>query len=265
MHHLLVTAFFFMAALHVIHQAGYVADSYRDKRPEPHGLAGFSRGIDYGLLASSLFVLATFKFTGAPLRLFVPDRSRGPFTTGGRHLVSPGVMGERCPHGRAALLALLLCAAAFLIKRYQVAQQRLDLPKTLHLTLAASLLFIAPVLENLDVAFQGMNTWHSFVYKAHGMTGSATVARFPARGRSLHAVGIGLTAACGVLYLALRGLLLLIDAWPGDVMQQHYFCFYVSVLSAFLIHYYFDHFLFLRIDGVITPSRGVLKRHTDTP
>ena len=24
-----------MAALHVIHQAGYVADSYRDKRPEP--------------------------------------------------------------------------------------------------------------------------------------------------------------------------------------------------------------------------------------
>ena len=67
---LLVTAFFFMAALHVMHQAGYVADSYRDKRPEPHGLAGFSRGIDYGLLASSLFVLATFKFTGASLRLF---------------------------------------------------------------------------------------------------------------------------------------------------------------------------------------------------
>jgi hypothetical protein len=25
------------------------------------------------------------------------------------------------------------------------------------------------------------------------------------------------------------------------------------VLSALLIHYYFDHFLFLRIDGVITP------------
>ena len=62
---LLVTVFFLMAALHVIHQAGYVADSDREKRPEPHGLAGFSRGIDYGLLACSLFVLATFKFTGA--------------------------------------------------------------------------------------------------------------------------------------------------------------------------------------------------------
>ena len=32
--------------------------------PEPHGLAGFSRAIDYGLL-----VLATFKFTGASLRI----------------------------------------------------------------------------------------------------------------------------------------------------------------------------------------------------
>ena len=30
--------------------------------------------------------------------------------------------------------------------------------------------------------------------------------------------------------------------------------FDVSVLSAFLIHYNFDHFLFLRIDGIITPS-----------
>ena len=91
------------------------------------------------------------------------------------------------------------------------------------MTLAASLFFITPALENLDVAFQGLNIWHSFLYEAHGMIGSATVARFAARGWGLYAVGIGLTAARGVLYLALRGLVLLIDAWPGDVMQQHYF------------------------------------------
>ena len=65
-----------------------------------------------------------------------------------------------------------------------------------------------------------MNTWPSFQYKAHGMLGSATVARFAARGWGRYAVGIGLTAARGVLYLALRALLLLIDAWPGDVMQH---------------------------------------------
>ena len=46
-------------------------------------------------------------------------------------------------------------------------------------------------------------------------------------------------------------------------MQQHYF--YVSVLSALLIHYYFDHFLFHRIDGIITPSREVVTHHPATP
>ena len=257
-----------MAALRVIHQAGYVTDSYRNKRPEPPGLAGFSRGIDYGLLAASLFVLATFKFTGAALRIFGIDLSQHPFTTGGRQLLFPAVLREE-GFAWLALTAFVLCTAAFLIKcGYEIAGRRLNVPKTLHMSLAAGLFFITPALQNLDVAFQGLNTWHSFQYlavviflnrlrQARGTIGSATVARFASRGWGMYAVGIGLTAACGVLYLALRGLVLLLDAWPGDPMQQHYFCFYVAVLSALLIHYYFDHFLFLRIDGIITPrARG---------
>ena len=55
------------------------------------------------------------------------------------------------------------------------------------MTLAAGLLFITPALENLDVAFQGLNTWHSFQSKRHGMIGSATVARFAASGWDLYA------------------------------------------------------------------------------
>ena len=56
----------------------------------------------------------------------------------------------------AAVLAFALCAAAFLIKcSYEVAQRRLNVPKTLHMTLASSLFFITPALENLDVALQG--------------------------------------------------------------------------------------------------------------
>ena len=57
-----------------------------------------------------------------------------------------------------ALLAFALCAAAFLIKcGSEVAQRRLDLPKTLHISLAAGL-FITPALQNLEVAFHGLNT-----------------------------------------------------------------------------------------------------------
>ena len=140
--YLLVTVFFLMAALHVIREAGYIADSYRDKRPEPHGPAGFSRGIDYGLLACSLFVLATLKFTGASLRIFGIDLSEQPFTTGGRQLLFPGVLRDEV-FAWPALLAFVLCAAAFLIKSgYEVAQRRLNVPKAVHMTLAASLFFI---------------------------------------------------------------------------------------------------------------------------
>ena len=71
----------------------------------------------------------------------------------------------------------MLCAALLIKCGYEVAQRRLELLKTLHVTLAAaSLCFITPALENLDVAFQGLNTWHLFLYKPHGMIGSATVA-----------------------------------------------------------------------------------------
>ncbi|HWG84789.1 MAG TPA: hypothetical protein VNT60_04835, partial [Deinococcales bacterium] len=55
---LLVTIFFFWASIHVIHQAAYIADSYRFKDPRwtstPMKLwRRWSRAIDYGLLAVS--------------------------------------------------------------------------------------------------------------------------------------------------------------------------------------------------------------------
>ena len=261
---LLVTAFFFLAALHVIHQAGYVADSYRARRPEPAATQGLSRLIDYGLLLSSLFVLATFKFTGARLRIFGMELSDHDFATGGRRLLFPEFLQAEVL-AWALMLALVLCATAFAVKSvHEAAQGRLNLPKTLHLVLAAGLFFVTPALQNLDVAFQGLNTWHSFQYLAvviflnryrqtQGLIGSPLMARFATRGARLYGVCLAFTAATGLVYLALRGIVLLLDAWPGDALQQHYFAFYVAVLSALLIHYYFDHFLFLRIDGVITP------------
>jgi hypothetical protein len=36
--------------------------------------------------------------------------------------------------------------------------------------------------------------------------------------------------------------------------EQHYFAFYSVVLSFLLIHYYFDHFVFLYRDARITPT-----------
>ena len=225
--------------------AADVADSYGDKRPKPAGAGGGSRRNDCGARGSSLSARPTFKFTGASLRLFVMDRSRDPFSTGDRCLPKRDAgRGVRWAGGAAGIRAV---RGGVLIKcGYEVAQQRPDLPKPLHVTLTASLFFITSALANLAVAFQSMDTWDSFLYKAHRMIGSASVARFAGRGcpvRRRHGVDRRLLRAPP---RPARGLLLLIDAWSGDVMQQHYF--YVSVLSALLMHYY----LRLRIDGVIT-------------
>ena len=259
---LLVTAFFFLAALHVVHQAGYVADSYRVQRPEPSAAASISRLIDYALLLCSLFVLATFRFTGARLSIFGMGLSEHPFATGGRRLLFPAFL-QVDAMAWAVMLAFALSAVAFLVKSgHEVAHGRLNLPKTLHMVLAAGLFFVTPALQNLDVAFQGLNTWHSFQYlalviflnrqrRAQGLIGSPLVARFATRGAHLYGVCLAFTATTAIFYLALRGMLLLLGAWPGDALQQHYFAFYVAVLSPLLIHYYFDHFLFLRTDGVV--------------
>ena len=163
---LLVTAFFLLAARHVIHQAGYIADCYRARRPEPGTAGNLSRLIDYGLLLSSLFVLATFKFTGTSLCIAGMDLSDHHFATGGRRLLFPGVLQEEVL-AWTLLAVFLMAAGAFAVKcAREAVQRRLNGPKTLHMVLAAGLFFITPALQNLDVAFQGLNTWHSFQYLA---------------------------------------------------------------------------------------------------
>src|SRR3712207_5242332 len=91
---LLVTIFLFWASVHVIHQTPYIADSYRFKDPRGRApnLARWqlvSRFIDYGLLMTSLYPIATFKFTGAPFVIFGHNLSSHGFETGGRALLFP--------------------------------------------------------------------------------------------------------------------------------------------------------------------------------
>lgn len=265
---LLVTIFFFWASVHVIHQALYIADSYRNKDPRWQGIwhryKRVSQVIDYGLLATSLYPIATFKFTGTPLVLFGRNISSDGFETGGRALLFPEFLKlEFLPYLVAAAFFTLL--AAFVAKT--VWEWRVGLfhgPKTLHMSLAALLFFVTPVLPNLDVAFQGLNVWHSFQYLAvvlflnrlraeRGLIGSEFVAKVSRSGPRLYWLCFLFTLGAALAYVLVRGLLTAFGVWADDPMQLHYFAFYSVVLSALLIHYYFDHFLFLQVDEVITP------------
>jgi hypothetical protein len=265
---LLVTIFFFWASVHVIHQAAYIADAYRFKDPRAQRVnlerAGkLSRVIDYGLLMTSLYPIATFRFTETPLVVFGVNLSQ-PFETGGRALLFPEFL-KWDVFAYLATAGFFFFLAAFIVKTVWEARVGLfHLPKTLHMSLASLLFFVTPGLANLDVAFQGLNVWHSFQYLAvvlylnrvraeRGLVGSAFVERVSKRGSSLYWLCFLFTLGAAAAYLLVRAGLTVFGVWADDPAQQHYFSFYTVVLSALLVHYYFDHFLFLQVDDVITP------------
>jgi uncharacterized membrane protein YhaH (DUF805 family) len=86
-----------------------------------------------------------------------------------------------------------------------------------------------------------------------GLIGSEYVARISRSGRRLYWMCLLFTLGAALAYLLVYGAIVLGGVWAGDPEQQHYFAFYSVVLSALLVHYYFDHFLFLQVDNVITP------------
>ena len=132
------------------------------------------------------------------------------------------------------------------------------------------------MLRNLDVAFQGLNVWHSFQYLAvvlylnrlresRGYIHSSVVRKSSEKGWKLYGLCLAFTIGAGVLFLSVLGIVTHFEFFAeGATMQtllygtvyaqQHYFAFYSVVLSFLLIHYYFDHFLFLGVDKKITPT-----------
>jgi hypothetical protein len=144
--------------------------------------------------------------------------------------------------GLAALLAFYVVRTAGEIRRGVAGW-----PRLLFMALTISMAFIVPLFDNLDVSFQGFNTWHSLQYLAltwfildgkaqRGEIGSSFVGKISGRARTAryYAAMIGFTLGAGLIYLFL---------WRGLKFPQDQ-CYYVVVLSFLLIHYFYDHILF---------------------
>ena len=290
---LIVTIFFFWASIHVIHQALYIADSYRNKdprwkkgpskslllkgdnhsesdnssllRPLTRHWRRYSQAIDYGLLITSIYPIATFKFTNTPLWLGNTNISEHGFVTGGRALLFPDFLKADWL-AYLSIAAFLIMLLLFICKTIWEYHARLfHGPKTLHMSLAALLFFITPIMNNLDVAFQGLNVWHSFQYLAvvlylnrlraeRQMIGSVFVSNLSKHGSRLYWLCFAFTISAALIYLLVRFIVTATGIWTNNPIQIHYFSFYTIILSVLLIHYYFDHFLFLQVDDVITPK-----------
>ena len=234
---LLITLFFFWASVHVLHQIAYILECY-DRRQTAR-LQTWSRFIDYAVVFSSLYPLASYRF--------IHDE----FTIGSTLLLYPEML--KTPLVFYALSAFFVLAlTAFAAKTViEIRQGRVHYPKILLMavTIGLSILITSYSGDRLEIAFQGFNTWHSFQYLAltwyittlrqqRGDIGPGPLKAIAAKGRFGTFYGANLMLTLGAL--ALIGLVVALSPLP---FEQSY---YIVVLSFLLVHYYHDHFLFTR-------------------
>jgi hypothetical protein len=240
---ILLTVFMMWASVHVLHQIAYIADCYRARSGDTKALIG--RAIDYGVIFTSLYPLAMIKL--------VEDR----FVIGGTLIEIPLIVHQ--PWAIYAANALFFTFLALFIAKtgLELHERRANFPKTLLISITVFLSYIVPSADNLDVAFQGMNVWHSFQYlgltwylnrlrqERHQLT-SPIVDRISGsrRGPLFYLFNVGLTLAAGAMVIVLNVVLRL--SWIQS--------YYIVILSCLLIHYYFDHFMFTRIDELASAT-----------
>src|SRR5215212_2959958 len=251
----LLTIFFTWASIHVLHQITYINDCYAAKRPVRRSLKG--RIVDYGVVFTCLYPMAT------------PQILDHDFQLGGNQLYVPGW----ADHGVVADLQIFAAFAAFGIffvlwmgKNIREARQGLLIvPSVLLIGLTIAIGFTLPLFPNIDVAFQGFNTWHSFQYlaliwflnsmrKERGELDNHFIAESngPDRPWRFYAVNVALTAAAGALVL-------LITQIPGVSTQKAY---YIVILSTLWQHYYLDHLQFTKLGDLVGTGDRLLGRAT---
>ena len=237
---LLLTGFFFWASIHVTHQAQYISETYRRKTGRP--ISAIDRLLDAAVILGALYTVAMYKFVS------------GRFALGSSTLLFPAFLkhawiAQGFTVGFAALFLFYVARTLREIRRGESSW-----PRLVFMAATVALAFIVPIFDNLDVAFQGFNTWHSLQYLAltwyilgrqaeRGEIGNAFVRRLAgvSRTRSFYVSMIGATLGAGLIYLAL---------WKGLGFSQDR-SYYVVVLSFLLIHYFYDHILFREFDPLM--------------
>jgi len=258
---LLLTVFFFWAALHVLHQITYIVELYNYKeqnyvRPDNRSAVSLqARMIDYAIIFTSLFPIAALKI------------SQGAFEIGTNDLgqVIPDFF-EQTWFFVAMSAVFFVALAAYIWKTYQEYRHNIiNIPKTIFIVLTVTVAFFTPMLPNLDTAFQGLNTWHSFQYLAltffiikirqqYGQLDqdAPLVARFSRMtqdAKGLYGFSAFLLVGSLAVFFVVYTMAGIVD--PNIDSLKHFdIAYYTSILSFLWIHYYHDHFLFTDFESL---------------
>ena len=258
---LMLTFFFFWASLHVLHQVTYIVELYNHKEARfvrKTSLSQRARFIDYAVVLTSLFPVAMWKI------------NQGQFEIGANDLgeAIPQLFQQPDNPWFFILVSLVFGAAllAFIVKSLnEYRGGLLNVPRFVFISLTVFVAFCTPLLPNLDTAFQGLNTWHSFQYlaitfyiiKVRQIAGeldgdAPLVARFSRRtpdSRALYAFSALLLLGSAVVFLLVYSLAGIVK--PGIDGNSHFdIAYYTAILSFLWIHYYHDHFLFTDFEAL---------------
>jgi hypothetical protein len=230
---LLLTGFFLWASLHVTHQAQYISETYRMRAGAP--VRPLDRWLDGAVILGALYLMAMYKFV------------ESKFALGDSALLFPEFLKHRwvAVGFTAGYAAFFLFYAARVYA--EIRRGESSWPRLLFMTMTVAMSMVVPLFDNLDVSFQGYNTWHSLQYLAltwfilgreaatgrignkfvRGLAGDRKPFRF-------YATTIAATMSAAVLYLIV---------WKGLGFAQDK-SYYAVTLSFLLCHYFYDHILF---------------------
>lgn len=239
----LITFFFFWASIHILHQIAFIVECYNKKATRT--LSWSSRLVDYGVLFSALYPIATYKFIHEDFwigsnKIFFPDFLKTDYLF---YFVT------------AFFVASLIL---FVWKTvYEIRSGIAHYPKILLISLTVTIAFFIPAFPNLDVAFQGFNAWHSFQYLGltyyinrlrheRGEIGTKFIDKMSEDGGTwkYYFFNVGLTMAA----VTVIGLLIYFKNSLGLTFDQ---CYYIVVLSFLLMHYLHDHLLFTKPEEIL--------------
>jgi hypothetical protein len=239
----LLTLFFMWASVHVLHQIVFLVECYNRRSHRPMSL--LERGIDYAVVFTSLYPLATYRLV------------RGTFDVSGITLPFPSFLQHDWVIW-LAFAAFFVSLAAFIAKTVmEIREGTVHFPKLLLISLTVVVSFFLPGSDRLDSAFQGFNAWHSFQYL--GLTWYANRLAQERRKEQMPLVSrmsgprdawryYGGLVLMTLLAGALIGALLMFREPLGLSREQPY---YMVILSFLLIHYYHDHVLFTHPEDIV--------------
>jgi hypothetical protein len=255
---LLLTVFFFWASLHVLHQVTYIVELYNHKEHKyvrQSAVSWSARMIDYAIILTCLFPIAAYKIVQGTFQIGTNDLGQ----------VIPDFF-ENDWFFVALSAVFFVALVSFIVKSYREYRAgTLNVPKTAFISITVFVAFFTPMLPNLDTAFQGLNTWHSFQYLAitfyiikirqqYGTLKSDAplVARFSMStkdSKGLYSLSALMLVGSAVIFGVVYVLAGIVD--PGMDGNQHFdIAYYTAILSFLWIHYYHDHFLFTDFESL---------------